>query len=1017
YHADPRELRADDLALKLLGGEWRGRLAVDYADAHAARGTIEGRLEGVRLERAAEAFATSQYPLDRLRWAAVVGGSISAQAALPFSPRDASGQIDLTLSAPENPGALSPLQGVLRASYQGRDSEMQLSEARLATDATSVSATGRLREQGSDLRFRLQTARMEDLTGPAAILSGEKIEAPVRLDGRAVVQGRLYGTAQAPEVDAAVDLSRFAYEGRAWDSFTGRVQWSRRRLRLIAGRLAKDSTVVNADLTAGLDNGRLTDRSPLEADVSVRDTQLQDLAALAGQKVPVSGAVTAALKVQGTQKNLRGAGMLQIRRGAAWDEPFDSLRASIALDAGEVRLNDVRIAKAKSTVTGSGAFHPERKTFRFDARGENLELADLRRLSGGEKRLAGSGSFIMTGSGRLAPRTASLEELALEGHLGLQKVSLDGNALGDLSASVRNDAGKLRVDLQSDFGGGQISGSGEVVPRDPLPVQGRVEFRNLKVALLLRMAGVPESLPQIFADGNFAVTGEARRPETVSASGSLTRLEVERPATLAAGGAGKLGVEKLHSAEPVKWAVANRRLTINALHLVGEGSDLRSSGWAELRPAGAVNFSVRGGLNLAALGSVGPNLQLGGSSTVDAAISGPLRRPDVRGSITIQNASIGSEDTPISLSNGNGVIVFSSDRATIQKLTAEVGGGQVSLSGDAAYGGGPIGYHLRADARQVHLRYPRGLSLVLEGALTFTGTNQQSILGGQIQIARAGTTTALDLGAVLAGLRQPTRTPSRNNWLQAAQLNVNIVTAPDIRFETTLAHNLQADANLRVRGTALNPALLGRINITQGELQFQGTRYSLNRGSITFANPFRIEPILNLDLQTRVSGYDITLTLAGPLQNLNVSYRSDPPLPFSELITLLAVGRAPTTDPVIAAQQSAQARSLTQLGASSVIGQAIASPPGGSRLQRFFGVSRLKFDPELAGPEGNLGARVTLEQQVGRDITFTYVYNLASAQEQIVRVQWSLSRQFSVIAVRDQNGVFGVDFLYRRRYR
>jgi translocation and assembly module TamB len=100
-----------------------------------------------------------------------------------------------------------------------------------------------------------------------------------------------------------------------------------------------------------------------------------------------------------------------------------------------------------------------------------------------------------------------------------------------------------------------------------------------------------------------------------------------------------------------------------------------------------------------------------------------------------------------------------------------------------------------------------------------------------------------------------------------------------------------------------------------------------------------------------------------------------------------------------------------------VIGQAIASPPGGGRLQRFFGVSRLKFDPELAGPEGNLGARVTLEQQVGRDITFTYVYNLASAQEQIVRVQWALSRQFSIIAVRDQNGVFGVDFLYRRRYR
>ena len=274
----------------------------------------------------------------------------------------------------------------------------------------------------------------------------------------------------------------------------------------------------------------------------------------------------------------------------------------------------------------------------------------------------------------------------------------------------------------------------------------------------------------------------------------------------------------------------------------------------------------------------------------------------------------------------------------------------------------------------------------------------------------------MDLAALLAGLKQPARVPSRNDWLQGMQLNVSIVTAPEIRFETPLARNFQADANLRLQGNSLNPSLLGRVNITQGEFEFQGTRYTINRGDITFANPFRIDPILNLDLETRVSVYDVALALAGPLnQKLNVSYRSDPPLPLNELITLLAVGRAPTTDPTLAAQQTAQARSLTQIGASTVVGQVLAKPSG--RLQRFFGVSRLKVDPELSGPEGNPNARVTLEQQVGKDITFTYVYNLASAQEQIIRVQWAISKQLSLIAVRDQNGVFGVDFLYKKRYR
>ena len=100
----------------------------------------------------------------------------------------------------------------------------------------------------------------------------------------------------------------------------------------------------------------------------------------------------------------------------------------------------------------------------------------------------------------------------------------------------------------------------------------------------------------------------------------------------------------------------------------------------------------------------------------------------------------------------------------------------------------------------------------------------------------------------------------------------------------------------------------------------------------------------------------------------------------------------------MAAQQTTQARGLTELGATNVIGQALARPATG-RLERFFGVSRLKVDPEIGGPTGTANARITVEQQVGRDVTFTYTYSLASAQQQIVRVQWAINRQFSVVAI------------------
>jgi translocation and assembly module TamB len=219
-----------------------------------------------------------------------------------------------------------------------------------------------------------------------------------------------------------------------------------------------------------------------------------------------------------------------------------------------------------------------------------------------------------------------------------------------------------------------------------------------------------------------------------------------------------------------------------------------------------------------------------------------------------------------------------------------------------------------------------------------------------------------------------------------------------------------------MRGTFSNPALLGRVNITQGQLVFFGTKYSINQGSISFYNPVRVEPVLNIDLETKARGVEVTLNVSGPLNKLNLTPRSDPPLQFNEIVALLATGQAPTSDPAQLAQQTGSPQPWQQAGASALLGQAIASPVAG-RLQRFFGVSRLRIDPTLPGVEYNPQARITVEQQVTPDITFTYITVVTSSNPQVVSVEWDLSRQWSAVAVREENGLFGLDFFYRRRFK
>jgi len=131
---------------------------------------------------------------------------------------------------------------------------------------------------------------------------------------------------------------------------------------------------------------------------------------------------------------------------------------------------------------------------------------------------------------------------------------------------------------------------------------------------------------------------------------------------------------------------------------------------------------------------------------------------------------------------------------------------------------------------------------------------------------------------------------------------------------------------------------------------------------------------------------------------------------------VLATGPVRSSDRSLAARASVPAQNWQQMGASALVGQAIANPAAG-RLQRFFGVSSIKIDPQLTGVDNNPQARLTIEQQVTPDVTFTYITNVTRSNPQVIRVEWALNKRWSVVALREENGLFGLDIFYRRRFR
>ena len=50
------------------------------------------------------------------------------------------------------------------------------------------------------------------------------------------------------------------------------------------------------------------------------------------------------------------------------------------------------------------------------------------------------------------------------------------------------------------------------------------------------------------------------------------------------------------------------------------------------------------------------------------------------------------------------------------------------------------------------------------------------------------------------------------------------------------------------------------------------------------------------------------------------------------------------------------------------------------------------------------------------DITFTYIADVANAEEQVIRVEWASRRTGPPLRC-GENGEFGINFLYKKRFR
>jgi len=377
--------------------------------------------------------------------------------------------------------------------------------------------------------------------------------------------------------------------------------------------------------------------------------------------------------------------------------------------------------------------------------------------------------------------------------------------------------------------------------------------------------------------------------------------------------------------------------------------------------------------------------------------------------VKFDNVNAALEGIPNGLSALNGTLAFNEDRLEVTNLTATTGGGQMKIGGFLAYQNG-IYADLTATGDLVRVRL-FGLSATGNTSLRLQGTPQSLMLAGNVLVTRFGVGPTVDFAAFssAAGVSAP---PEPGAVANKITLNVHVTSSPQLDFQNSYA-KLAGTVDLTMRGTVAEPTLLGRIQITEGSATFTGTKYELQRGDIYFSNPVRIDPTIDLNATARVETYDITVGLEGTLSNLKPTYRSEPPLSEADIFALLALGRTQEEAQLYQEQQMQQGANPTT---DALLGGALNATVS-NRIGKLFGGGSVKIDPAFVGTLGNSSARITVQQQLTRQLSVTYATNVNYTAQQLLQAQYDLTPTMSIVVSRDESGVFSVVYKIRRRYR
>jgi len=879
-----------------------------------------------------------------------------------------------------------PLNADVRVNYDGRRNLITVPEGSIQLPATTITAQGEI-SNNSNLVIKAVSTNLHQLmllaSGMQASSNGPSSNPSTlsSLQGAMTLNAQVQGTMKNPRITAQLGATRLQVNQGQFSSLQLALAASPSGVTIQNGTLnALPRGQIQFNGKAGLKRWAYQPDGPINASLQIRQMPLAIVDQLVTKSYPITGDLNGTVQLQGSENNPQGQGKLQVTKAKVQDEPLQTVTLQFTAAGGTIRS---QLTEAANKLNLN--FTPKTKAYELALDFPPQEVSKLHAVQAENLPIKGQLSITAKGAG-------TIDNPQLNASVQMNQLQLRGTSISQVRTDLNVANHLAKITLASTGGPATLKGNATVHLSPGYYTEAAFDTSRIPFEPLLAMyyPSRPKDL-----------TGETEVHATVR--GPLAdKNKLEAHLTIPTLRAQYQQLE-IGTAQPMRVDYANSVVVLQPAVLKGTDTSLQFQGRVPLRSAERMNVSANGSIDLKLAQMFNPDMQTGGKILLNVGAGGTVKSPGMHGDIKFQGVTFASEAMPVGISNFNADMQVTDTGVQITNATGHMGGGEIQMGGSVIYRPA-LQANVSLTAKSVRLRYPEGVRTIFDSSLMLTGNAQASTLQGRVLVDSVSFTSDFDISSFMGQFTGVSAPPDGQGFADNLKLQIAVQSSNQLNAGTAQL-GFEGSANLRVIGTAANPVVVGRTDITSADLFFQKREYHLSQGIINFVNPNKTDPVLNLLITTTINQYNLSIRLQGPIEKLQTSYISDPPLPPIDIINLIA--RGTTTE---GAPQS--------FGASAVLAQGLSQVEStvGSNISKLTGISGLQIDPMIGGNNSNPSARIGMQKRVTKNFIFSFSTDVTQPQSEIVQGEYQLNKRWSVSVVRDQSGGFSVDGRYHTNF-